>query len=124
MTRIINNKTNSSGNKSSKQHFYILSFVVIFLAPIILIFLYDWLAGGVFNGLAGSWKEPIINPDIFLMAINPIVFILLYILLVKHFRIYFDQNSQNLTKKVLAIVVLLIATATVMFGIFWKTLTA
>ena len=86
MTRRINNKTNPSGYKSNKQYFYKLSFVVIFLAPIILVFLYDRLAGGVFNGLAGSWKDPVISPDIFLLAINPIVLTLLYILLVKQFR--------------------------------------
>lgn len=123
MTRRINNKTDSSGNKSNKQYFYIFSFVVIFLAPIILIFLYDWLAGGVFNGLAGSWEDPIISPDIFLLAINPIVLILLYILLIQQFRKYFDQNRENLTKRILAAVVLMIATTTVILGIFWKILT-
>lgn len=123
MTRRINKKIDSLSYKSNKSHFFTLSFVVIFLAPIILIFLYDRLAGGVFNGLAGSWEDPIINPDIFLLTVNPIVFTLLYILLVKHFRIYFDQNRQSLTKTTLAIAVLIIATAIVATGVFWKLFT-
>lgn len=107
-------------NMSTK--YYLTGLLVIIIIPVIIIALYEWLAGGVFNGLAGSWRQPIINPDIFLLFVNPVLLLMGYALLV-HFFHEHKRESRNAFSRALSWLVFIVATVTVIVGVSWKVLT-
>lgn len=110
-------------NKINKSnHFYLTSLLVIVIIPVILISLYEWLAGGVFNGLAGSWREEIINPNILLLIVNPAVLLAGYLVQFTQLRRYIAINDNSI-KILIARIVFLVATVIVLVGIFWKAIT-
>lgn len=104
------------------MRYYLSGLLVVVIIPVVIIVLYQWLAGGVFNGIAGSWREATVNPDVFLLLINPMLLCLGYALLIYSFLKY-KKERKSLLSKILAYLVLVIATAVVAVGVFWKALT-
>lgn len=103
--------------------YYLTAFVVIVVLPAVLIALYEWLAGGILNGLAGSWREAVIHPDIFLLFINPLLLAGGYGLLILRLRQY-TKEEKSRTVRFFASLVFAVATITVLVGVFWKVMTA
>lgn len=74
------------------------------------------------NGLAGGWRKAIVNPDIFLLFVNPVLLVSGYVLLFYYFQMYMEED-RGVISKALASIVLTIATVVVLAGVFWKALT-
>ena len=109
-------------NLNVATKYYLTSFLVIVVVPVTVIVLYEWLTGGVLNGVAGSWREATVSPDIFLLFINPLLLLSGYALLIHYFRKHIYTKNGTLSKTP-ALVVFVVATAVVLVGVFWKALT-
>ena len=107
---------------SVSAKYYLTGFLVIIVVPVIILALYEWLAGGILNGIAGSWREAIINPDILLLFINPVLLLLSYSLLIYFFRQYMRGTVTSIGK-IPAVIAFGLATIVVLTGVFWKMLT-
>lgn len=107
---------------SISAKYYLTGLLVIIVLPVIILVLYEWLAGGVLNGLAGSWRKAAVHPDIFLLFIDPIILLSGYVLLIYFFRRY-KAESRSVLSSMLAYLVFIIATVITALGVFWKALT-
>lgn len=108
------------GKLSTSVKYYLTGLGVIIVVPVVLIMLYEWLAGGVLNGTAGSWRKEIINPNFLLSFVNPVVLLVGYGLLFYLFRQHAKEKTAN---RFFASLVLVLATIVVLIGVFWKVLT-
>ena len=107
---------------SISKKYYLTGLWVIVLLPVVIVALYEWLAGGMLNGIAGSWHRAIVNPNVFLLFINPVLLLSGYALLIYFFRKYKKQKNSTLNS-LFVYVILAVATVVVFVGVFWKALT-
>lgn len=109
---------------SVRGKYYTTGFIVIIILPIVIVALYEWLGGGVLNGLAGSWRESMIDPDILLLFINPAILLIGYGVLLKLFKRYLGESAgASVLGRIFAWSVFTLATVVVVTGVFWKFLT-
>lgn len=74
------------------------------------------------NGVTGSWREAVINPDILLLFVNPLLLLGGYGLLIYFFRCYMGSKKAVISK-VFAVTIFALATVVVVLGVFWKAFT-
>lgn len=112
---------NKAINNRTKDHFFLGAFLAIFVVMPILAFLYNQLAGGIFNGLSGYRKEPIIDQNLFLFVINPVCLLLVYFFVYKHMMVHI--KNKNMFEKFITFLLFAIVSGITFVGIFWKAFT-
>ena len=103
--------------------FWTLGLAVIIVIPLFLIAIYEVLGGGVWNGLAGSWRQSLIDPDLLLLVLNPVLMVSAYLLLCFQFKSYVQLNKRNYLKLLFSIVLMILSTLSVTVVVFWKAIT-
>ena len=103
--------------------FWTLGLAVIVVIPLFLIAIYELLGGGVLNGLAGSWRQSLIDPDLLLLVLNPVLMVSAYLLLCFQFKSYVQRNKRNYLKLLFSIVLMILSTLSVTVVVFWKAIT-
>ncbi len=116
------NKSQVIKTKYLWKNAYIALLNNIIIAPVILLVLYENLAGGLLNGLAGYWREYIVAPDVFLLFINPVVLLSTYFLVIVSCRNYLSRKIP-LATRLLIICLIVISTLVTAIGTFWKVIT-
>ena len=119
-------KTNQARVISSDKtvvRFWTLGLVVIIVIPLFLIAIYELLGGGVWNGLAGSWRQSLIDPDLLLLVLNPVLMVSAYLLLCFQFKSYVQRNKRNYLKLLFSIALMILSTLSVIVVVFWKAIT-
>ena len=113
---------NTNNKRANSMQFYVIALLLIFVIPLLLIFSYEWLGGGILNGLGGSWRTPVINPDILLLG-YAIIEAVLYIGLCFAYKNYLNLHKTETGKLIAATTLLVLATAVSLTVIFWKMFT-
>jgi len=122
----VTKKTNQARVISSDKtvvRFWTLGLVVIIVIPLFLIAIYELLGGGVWNGLAGSWRQSLIDPDLLLLVLNPVLMVSAYLLLCFQFKSYVQRNKRNYLKLLFSIALMILSTLSVIVVVFWKAIT-
>jgi hypothetical protein len=109
-------------NSQMRNKLYIAIVVNVIFTPGLLVFIYDKFAGGLLNGLGGSWREGIVSPNVLLYFVNPLLLALSYYFSFKQFKLYM-QERPNITAIIFAVILLVIATLITLVGVFWALLT-
>jgi len=104
--------------------FWMLSLISIVFVPALLIALYEYLASATWNGAGEGPQRIIIDPTLLAVTISPALMLLAYgILLVQFFR-YLKVHRNDNSKRVAAIVVMILATIVAGVVVFWKGIAA
>jgi len=102
--------------------FWMLSLISIVFVPALLIALYEYLASATWNGAGEGPQRIIIDPNLLAVTISPALMLLAYgILLVQFFR-YMKVHSTDNSKRVAAIIVMILATIVAGVVVFWKAI--
>lgn len=104
--------------------FWMLSLISIVFVPALLIALYEYLASATWNGAGEGPQRIIIDPTLLAVTISPALMLLAYgILLVQFFR-YLKVHRNDNSKRVAAIVVMILATIVAGVVVFWNGIAA
>lgn len=119
---IVEGDLNNKVAREVSSGFWMLSLISIVFVPALLIALYEYLASATWNGAGEGPQRIIIDPNLLAVTISPALMLLAYgILLVQFFR-YIKVHTADNSKRVAAIIVMILATIVAGVVVFWKAI--
>lgn len=115
MDKLVNNRKNNG------VIFFILVILIILVVPLLLISSYEWLGGGILNGIWGSWRTAIIDPSLLLVigaSSEAILFFVLCFVYTKYLKFHRKKTLQL----ALATGLVILAAAVTLVMVFWRTI--
>ena len=109
--------------RSLANGFYLLFVTQSLGVPILLVLLYDKLAGGILNGFWGVYKQGVIDGDVLLIWVNPIIMLVAYGLLMFQLKKFTEIKVKNKTEAFFIFFLAMIATTIALLTVFWKVFT-
>lgn len=103
--------------------FYILFVLVSIIVPLVLAFIYDKFAGGLFNGFWGEYQEGVIDGNILVTAINPLIITIVYGFLIFQMTRQLQSRRDHAIEVGFMIFLSCIATLVMLAIVLWKILT-
>lgn len=106
----------------SDVRYYLMALIVVIAVPIALLITYDQLAGGLLNGLWGSWRRGVVHPNLLLWIVNPLIIISSYCVFLWSARGYISSTRRDTRLRVVAWSVAIVTTIIVLVMLVWPIL--